>query len=68
MKLIQGNIQNPIQVAGEVNKALKDHPVVVVTKTNIGANFELIQYAIYASDEPLERGSVPTGIVSTKVG
>ncbi len=49
MKLVKSSILNPIQVAAEVNAALKDNTLVVVTK---GAN----GYDIYAAAKGVLKG------------
>lgn len=50
----KANLLNPIQVAAEVNAALRDNDLVVVEKKNIGANFEQLVYNIYACKGTLE--------------
>ncbi len=54
LNLVKSNLVSPIQVAGEVNAALKEHTVVVVTKTNIAANYEQNVYNIYAGEGIVE--------------
>lgn len=61
LRVIQSSLLNPIQVAAEVNKALKDNTIVVVTKTNIGANYEQNVYAIYGGTGKLEAGQIKEG-------
>lgn len=53
---IKTNILNSIQVAGEVNAALKENDVVVVTKRNIGANYDQPVFDIYAGGGKVEDG------------
>ena len=47
LKLIKGSILNTIQVAAEVNAALKENTLVVVTKDHMGSH-------IYAGHGTLE--------------
>jgi hypothetical protein len=58
LRTIKADILTPIQVAGEVNAALKDNEVVVVTKKNIGANYDQPVYDIYAGDGKVEDGKL----------
>jgi len=58
MKLIKTNLVLPAEVAAEVEKALRDHSVVMITKVNIGANFQLFVYSVFASDRLLSRSEV----------
>ena len=48
MKLIKGSILNKIQVAAEVNGALLEHNLVVVTKTKQGDANPV--YAVYGGE------------------
>jgi stage V sporulation protein SpoVS len=66
LKVIQSSIINPIQVAGEVNKALRDHSVVVVTKRNIGANYQQFVYDIYAGTDEIANEPIDISVVPTK--
>jgi len=56
MKLIKGSILNKIQVAAEVNGALLDHNLVVVTKTSQGDANPV--YAVYACQGELIDGQL----------
>jgi hypothetical protein len=56
LRTIKTNILNSIQVAGEVNAALKEHSIVVVAKRQIGANYDQPVYDIYAGDGKVEQG------------
>ncbi len=58
LKLIKASLLNPIQVSGEVNAALREHTLVVVTKKNLGANYEQWVYDIYAAQGKLEGGQI----------
>ncbi len=51
LKLIKGSLLNPIQVSGEVNAALKENTLVVVTKENT-------KYDIYACQGKVEDGVI----------
>ena len=56
MKLIKGSILNKIQVAAEVNGALLEHNLVVVTKTRQGDANSV--YAVYACQGELIDGEL----------
>ena len=56
MKLIKDTIQNKIQLAAEVNGALVDYSLVIVTKTKQGEANPV--YAIYACRGLLIDGEV----------
>jgi len=56
MKLIKGSILNKIQVAAEVNGALLEHNLVIVTKTKQGDANPV--YAVYACQGELIDGEV----------
>ena len=56
MKLIKASILNKIQVAAEVNGALLDHNLVVVTKTSQGEANPV--YAVYACQGQLIDGEL----------
>jgi len=58
LKLIKGSILNLIQASAEVNAALKENTLVVVTKDNIGANYEQSVYSIYAGKAKLVAGQI----------
>lgn len=51
LKLVQTGLVSPIQVSAEVNKALKDNTVVVITKSEAAFN-------IYAGQGKLENGQI----------
>lgn len=48
LKLIKGSLLNPIQVSAEVNAALKENSLVVVTKEDTHREIGQMVYAIYA--------------------
>ncbi len=56
MKLIKSSILNKIQVAAEVNGALLEHNLVVVTRTSKGDANPV--YAVYACQGELEGGQI----------
>ena len=56
MKLIKESILNKIQVAGEVNGALNDYELVIVTKSQPKDANPV--YAIYACHGELEAGQI----------
>ena len=56
MKLIKASILNKIQMAAEVNGALQEHNLVVVTKTNKGDANPV--YAVYAGQGELTGGQL----------
>ena len=56
MKLIKASILNKIQVAAEVNGALLEHNLVVVTKTSKGDANPV--YAVYACQGELIDGDL----------
>ncbi len=56
MKLIKGSILNKIQVAAEVNGALLEHNLVIVTKTCEGDADPV--YAVYACQGELIGGEL----------
>lgn len=58
LRQFKGSLLNPIQVSGEVNAALKEHTLVVVTKRNIGANYDQPVYDIYAGQGKVEAGQI----------
>ncbi len=61
LKLIKGNLLNPIQCSAEVNAALKDNTLVVVSKRNIAANYDQWVYDIYGGQGTVENGG-PLGV------
>lgn len=56
MRLIKDSILNKIQVAGEVNGALEEYNLVVVTKTQIEDTAPV--YSIYACHGELAAGQI----------
>ena len=57
LELVKGFLVNPIQVSAEVNAALRDHSLVVVTKTKT-ANYDGLLYEIHACNGHLEAGHI----------
>ncbi len=56
MKLIRDSILNKIQMAAEVNGALLEHNLVIVTKTQQGETTPV--YAVYAAQGQLIGGEL----------
>jgi len=58
LKLLKGSILNLIQVDAEVNAALKENTLVVVTKKGTQERSDSPVYDVYACQDRLEGGQI----------
>lgn len=58
LKVIKSSILNTIQVDAEVNAALKENTLVVVTKRDMGGYGAPVIYDIYAGQGKVEGGEI----------
>jgi hypothetical protein len=58
LKLVKSSLLNPIQVSAEVNAALKENTLVVVTKEGTKEQGDTPVYSIFACQGYLDSGQI----------